>query len=77
MRKRLWLYLVVAEICFCFSGVARADIDPATVQKLFSEDAGATWLFGYSVAVSGNTAVVGSPDFSNGGGGICFYSFLS
>ena len=72
MRKRLWLYLVVAEICFCFSGVARADIDPATVQKLFSEDAGATWLFGYSVAVSGNTAVVGSPDFSNGGAAYVF-----
>ncbi|MCI5165146.1 MAG: hypothetical protein D3903_03400 [Candidatus Electrothrix sp. GM3_4] len=60
MKKQLWLYLIiVVGIFFYFGGVAQADIDPTTAQKLLSEDSNAI-SFGYSVSVSGNTAVIGN-----------------
>ncbi|MCI5122693.1 MAG: hypothetical protein D3908_16205 [Candidatus Electrothrix sp. AUS4] len=59
MKKRLCLYLIIVGMCFCFGGGARADIDPETVQKLFVEGVN-TNGYGYSVAVSGNSAVIGS-----------------
>lgn len=59
MKKRSWLYLFFLWMFLVPSGGARADIDPATVQSLLVEGVD-TDGYGYSVAVSGNTAVIGS-----------------
>ncbi|CAK8720703.1 FG-GAP repeat-containing protein [Candidatus Electrothrix laxa] len=40
---------------------AHATIDPATAQKLLADDGAANDLFGYSVSVSGDTAIIGAP----------------
>jgi len=40
---------------------AHATIDPATAQKLLAGDGVAGDLFGYSVSVSGDTAIIGAP----------------
>ncbi|CAK8725281.1 hypothetical protein KKHLCK_16320 [Candidatus Electrothrix laxa] len=59
MRKRFCLYFVMIGVLFCFGRVALADIDPATAQKLLVDDVSTGSSYGYSVSVSGNTAVVG------------------
>ena len=40
---------------------AHATIDPATAQKLLAGDGAANDYFGYSVSVSGDTAIIGAP----------------
>jgi hypothetical protein len=57
--KRLFTHLLcLAALLVLAIGTAHAAIDPATVQKLLADDVERADLFGISVAVSGDTAVI-------------------
>ncbi|XOF35274.1 MAG: FG-GAP repeat protein [Candidatus Electrothrix sp. YB6] len=57
MKTQLRFFFIIAVLIAAISP-ARAAIDPDTVQKLVAEDGAASDFFGYSVSVSGDTAVI-------------------
>ena len=58
--KTLMKHLLYLSALLVLAGTAQAAIDPAKVQKLLAGDGAAGDEFGYSVAVSGDTAVIGA-----------------
>ncbi|WP_417910212.1 hypothetical protein [Candidatus Electronema sp. PJ] len=61
-RDTSWRVVVAALFVFLLAIVstAQAAIDPTKVQKLVAGDGTAGELFGYSIAVSGDTAIIGA-----------------
>ena len=71
-RQRRWILAlgVAVTVTASDSGMVRAErgaasLDPWTEVKLTANDAGPTRWFGYAVAISGNTALVGSHRYGN------------
>ncbi|MGR0482418.1 MAG: FG-GAP repeat protein [Candidatus Electronema sp. V4] len=60
-KQTYWRMLLAAAFLFLLAAqAAQGAIDPATVQKLLASDGEADDLFGSSVSVSGNTALIGT-----------------
>ncbi|MGX9725867.1 MAG: thrombospondin type 3 repeat-containing protein [Candidatus Electronema sp. VV] len=58
--RRLMKHLLFLAVLLLAVSAAQAAIDPAMVQKLLAEDGAADDRFGLSVAVDGDTAVIGA-----------------
>ena len=58
--RALIKHLLFLTVLLVVTGTAHAAIDPAKVQKLLADDGAAGDSFGISVAVSGDTAVIGA-----------------
>jgi hypothetical protein len=54
------------------AGTAQAAIDPATAQKLLAADGAESDYFGHSVAVDGDTAVIGAYAYGDGASGSAY-----
>jgi hypothetical protein len=52
-------------LIFFYAGSAWADIDQATAQRILASDSAAYDKFGYSVSISGDTAVIGATGTNN------------
>jgi hypothetical protein len=72
--KQLCVCAAIALFLFILhSGVAKAEIDLSTVQKLVADD-GAVG-FGQTISVDGNTAIISNPDPSEGASANTVYVF--
>ncbi len=60
MNTKNFLSTLAAALLLALPHQAAAAIDPATVQKLLAEHGAENDRFGNSVAVSGDTAVIGA-----------------
>ncbi|WP_420207802.1 FG-GAP repeat protein, partial [Candidatus Electronema sp. JC] len=69
MRKQTYWRMLLAAffLLMLAGGTAQAAIDPATAQKLMASDGAVEDHFGRSIAISGDTAVIGADgDDDNG-----------
>ena len=66
--KALMKYLLFLTMLVVVAGTANAAIDTAKVQKLLADDGAAYDSFGWSVSVSGDTAVIGAVEDDDKGG---------
>ena len=70
-------FLLTLSMLAVTAGPGRADIEPDTVQKLLADDGALFDYFGKSVAVSGDTALVGAyKDDDNGPDSGSVYVFV-
>ncbi|MCW5205529.1 FG-GAP repeat protein [Desulfobulbus sp. F5] len=60
MRKSWMCAVLLMGLFWLQTGLVQADIDPATAQKLLASDGAAEDIFGWSVSVSGDTALIGA-----------------
>lgn len=77
VQKRFIGLAALVAVFFLSAAAGWAAIDPSTVQKLVAGDGYNGEYFGFSVSISGNTAMIGSPyDGDNGANSGSVYVFV-